>query len=81
MAKIADGNIVGELKVEVKATLTVDEDTFDTCVNIMTIYAREHGIKGMTLAFRKAAPSCLGRFLMSDEAVEDILGAKTKYNK
>ena len=27
MAKIADGNIVGELKVEVKATLTVDEDT------------------------------------------------------
>lgn len=53
MAKIADGNIVGELKVEVKAALTVDEDTFDTCVNIMMIYAREHGIKGMTLDFRK----------------------------
>lgn len=41
MAKIADGNIVGELEVEVKATLTVDDDTFNTCVNIMTIYARE----------------------------------------
>ena len=81
MAKIADGNIVGELKVEVKASLTVDEDTFDACVNIMTIYAREHGIKGMTLDFRKTAPSMLGRFLMSDEAVEDILGVKTKYNK
>ena len=40
MAKIADSSIVGELKVEVKATLTVDEDTFNTCVNIMTIYAR-----------------------------------------
>ena len=47
----------------------------------MTIYAREHGIKGMTLDFRKTAPSMLGRFLMSDEAVEDILGVKTKYNK
>ena len=79
MAKIADSSIVGELEVEVKATLTVDEDTFNTCVNIMTIYAREHGIKGMTLDFRKTAPSCLGRFLMSsDEAVEDILGVKTK---
>lgn len=81
MAKIADSSIDGELTIEVKATLTVDDDTFNTCVNIMTIYAREHGIKGMTLDFRKTAPSCLGRFLMSDEAVEDILGVKTKYNK
>ena len=48
MAKIADSSIDGELTIEVKATLTVDEDTFNTCVNIMTIYAREHGIKGMT---------------------------------
>lgn len=81
MAKIADSSIDGELTIEVKATLTVDEDTFNTCVNIMTIYAREHGIKGMTLDFRKTALSRLGRFLMSDEAVEDILGTKTKYNK
>lgn len=49
MAKIADSSITGELTIEVKATLTVDDDTFNTCVNIMTIYAREHGIKGMTL--------------------------------
>lgn len=81
MAKIADSSIDGELTIKVKATLTVDEDTFDTCINIMTIYAREHGIKGMTLDFRKAAPSTLWRFLMSDEAVEDVLGVKTKYNK
>lgn len=81
MAKIADSSIDGELTIEVKATLTVDDDTFNTCVNIMTIYAREHGIKGMTLDFRKAAPSLLGRFLMSDEAVEDILQVETKYNK
>ena len=78
MAKIADSSIDGELTIEVKATLTVDEDTFNTCVNI---YAREHGIKGMTLDFRKTAPSRLGRFLMSDEAVEDTIGVKTKYNK
>lgn len=81
MAKIADSSIDGELTIEVKATLTVDDDTFNTCVNIMTIYAREHGIKGMTLDFQKTAPSLLGRFLMSDEAVEDILGVKAKYNK
>lgn len=79
--KIADSSMNGELKIKVKAALTVDEDTFDTCVNIMTIYAREHGVKGMTLDFRKAAPSRLGRFLMSDEAVDDVLGVKTKYNK
>lgn len=79
--KIADSSMNGELKIKVKAALTVDEDTFDTCVNIMTIYTREHGVKGMTLDFRKAAPSRLGRFLMSDEAVDDVLGVKTKYNK
>lgn len=78
MAKIADNSIAGELKIEVKATLTVDEDTFNDCVNIMTIYAREHGIKGMTLDFRKTTPSCLRRFIMSDEAVEDILRYQVK---
>lgn len=81
MAKIVDSSMDGELTIKVKATLTVDEDTFDTCVNIMAIYAREHGIKGMTLDFRKTAPSSLWRFLMSDEAVDDVLGIKTKYNK
>lgn len=81
MAKIIDSSMAGELKIEVKATLTVDEDTFDTCVNLMTIYAREHGVKGMTLDFRKTAPSTLGKFLMSDEAVEDALNVGTKYNK
>lgn len=81
MAKIADSSMDGELTIKVKATLTVDEDTFDTCVNIMTIYAREHGIKGMALDFRKVAPSSLWRFLMSDEAVDDVLGVNTKYNK
>lgn len=81
MEKIADSSMNGELKIKVKAALTVDEDTFDTCVNIMTIYAREHCVKGMTLDFRKAAPNRLGRFLMSDEAVDDVLGVKTKYNK
>lgn len=81
MTKIVDNSMDRELTIKVQATLTVDEDTFDTCVNIMTIYAREHGIKGMTLDFRKTAPSRLGRFLMSDEAVEDIIGVKTKYNK
>ena len=81
MAKLTDKNIVGEIKVEVKASLTVDEDTFDTCVNLMTIYAREHGVKGMTLDFRKTASGTLGRFLMSDEAVDDMLNVETKYNK
>lgn len=81
MAKIADGSIAGELKIEVKATLTVDENTFKTCMNLMEIYAREHGVKGIVLDFRKTAPSRLGKFLMSDEAVEDALNVGTKYNK
>lgn len=53
MAKIVDSSMDGELTIKVKAALTVDEDTFDTCVNIMMIYAREHGIKGMHLIFEK----------------------------
>lgn len=61
MAKIANGSMDGELTIEVKATLTVDEDTFNTCVNIMTIYAREHGIKGMTLDFRKNSSQSVGK--------------------
>ena len=74
MMKIADSSMDGELTIKVKAALTVDEDTFDTCVNIMAIYAREHGIKGMTLDFRKTAPSWLGRFLMENTLIWYFLG-------
>lgn len=81
MAKIADSSIAGELKIEVKATLTVDEDTFRTCVNLIEIYAREHEIKGTILDFRDADRSPIGKWLMSDEAVDDVLNVETKYNK
>lgn len=34
MAKIADSSIAGELTIEVKATLTVDEDTVEAFLNV-----------------------------------------------
>ena len=73
MPKIADGGIVGEVKVEVKATLTVDENSFKTCMNLMEIYAKEHGVKGIVLDFRESPNGPWRKFLMNDKSVEDVL--------
>ena len=32
-------NVIGEVSVEVKAGLSVDEKTFRTCLNLISIYA------------------------------------------
>lgn len=81
MAKVIDSSMSGELKIEVKATLTVDENTFKTCVNLIEIYAREHGVKGIILDFRESPNGPWRKFLMDNKAVDDVLRVNTKYNK
>lgn len=40
-------NVIGEVSVEVKAGLSVDEKTFRTCLNLISIYAENNGAKGI----------------------------------
>lgn len=44
-------NIIGEVSVEVKAGLSVDERTFRTCLNLVAIHAQNEGLKGMIVRF------------------------------
>ena len=44
-------NIIGEVSLEVKAGLSVDERTFKTCMDLVSIYARNNGFDGMVVGF------------------------------
>lgn len=44
-------NIINGIEVEIKAGLFVDEKTFRTCMNLISIYAENNGIKGMIIRF------------------------------
>ena len=44
-------NIIGEVSVEVKAGLSVDERTFRTCLNLIAIHAQNEGLKGIVVGF------------------------------
>lgn len=44
-------NVIGEVSVEVKAGLSVDERTFRTCMNLIAIHAKNEGLKGMVVRF------------------------------
>lgn len=46
-------NIIGEVSVEVKAGLSVDERTFKTCMDLVSIYARNNGFDGMVVGFNE----------------------------
>lgn len=64
------------LTVEVKTKLTVEEDTLYTCINLMTIFAREHGYKGAVLAFDdKYANGCVWQMSKDNEAVAKAIDA------
>lgn len=49
-------NIIGEVSVEVKAGLSVDERTFRTCLNLIAIHAQNEGLKGMVVYFDRNDP-------------------------
>lgn len=56
-------NVIGNVSVEVKATLSVDERTFRTCLNLITIHAKQEGFKGIILVFpENDSEDCEGLF-------------------
>lgn len=63
-------NIVGEITVEVKAKLSVDESTFYTCMRLIAIHAKENGLKGMTIRFEDYGQGYSIRPLTTDEDVK-----------
>lgn len=44
-------NVIGEVNVEVKAGLLVDERTFRTCLDLIAIHAQNEGLKGIVVRF------------------------------
>ena len=44
-------NSISKVSVEVKANLTVDRKTFETCMNLAAIHAENQGLKGMVVFF------------------------------
>jgi hypothetical protein len=64
------------LTVEVKTKLTVEEDTLYTCINLITIFAREHGYKGMVMEFDdKYAGGCNFQMTKDEFAVAKAVDA------
>lgn len=75
-------NIIGEVSVEVKAGLSVDEKTFRTCMNLAAIYANNKGLKGMVVFFNE---NDINGYIISpietEEQCERILEAKIDKKK
>ena len=52
-------NIIGEVSVKVEAALSVDEKTFQTCMNLISIYAENKGLHGCVIDFMSYDPGIL----------------------
>ena len=69
-------NIIGEVSVEVKAGLSVDERTFRTCLNLIAIHAQNEGLKGIVVRFDdQFFDGCSIKPLETEEEVEAALYA------
>ena len=40
---------IGEVTVEVKAGLSVSDDTFEACLSLIRIHAKNNGLKGLLI--------------------------------
>ena len=69
-------NIIGEINVEVKAELSVDNKTFRTCMDLVAIHAQNEGLKGMVVKFNdEDFDSCAIKPLTTEEEVNAALYA------
>ena len=62
-------NVIGEVSVEVKAGLSVDEKTFRTCLNLISIYAENQGAKGIFVNLNDGSYP-LVKLIETDESLE-----------
>lgn len=58
MASIGNKNVAGEILVEVKAKLSLDRKTFDTCLNLIRMKLEEDGYAGIIITVPK--DGCVG---------------------
>lgn len=66
-------NIIGEVSVKVEAALSVDERTFQTCMNLISIYAKNKGLPGGVINFHPYDPSI--HWCKSDEECDAAIHA------
>lgn len=70
-------HVIGEVTVEVKAGLTVDEHTFHTCMSLAAIHGCNQGLKGMVVIFDDADTNGYAIFpLETEEEVDAAISAK-----
>lgn len=68
--------VIGEINVEVKAGLSVDRKTANICIDLLSIYFKNNGAKGVVIAFPEDdiySPNT--QTLMTNDAVEEALAA------
>ena len=78
MAKLTD-----EIKIPVKATLTIDEDTFRGCLALIELYAKQKNLCGMLIEFDYTGYGCypMVNEIRSMEEIAAIYRGMEKYQK
>lgn len=69
---------VGNVNVDISARLSVDDKTFNMCMNLIAVYAENHNMKGMVIKFDNDTMEYNIMPLMTDEDVEKSMYAKFK---
>lgn len=81
MSKVKETTI-GQISVEVKAGLSVDEKTARICMDLLSIYFKNRGYKGVVMAFRDDSyDSDVMQVLTTEEAVDIAMMAPFSCNK
>lgn len=60
-------NVIGEVSVEVKAGLSVDDQTARICMDLLSIHFKNKGVKGCVLCFNDDGHASLRPLLTEDE--------------
>lgn len=64
---------IGEVTVEVKAGLSVDEHTFRTCLDLIAIHAKNKGFKGMLITLHNDNTGCGVTPISTDEGIKGAI--------
>lgn len=67
---------LNNLTINIEAKLSVDDQTFYTCLRLISIYAREQGMEGMVLRFHDRGEPYSIMPLMTKEDIERAMYAK-----
>lgn len=71
-------HVAGEVVVDVKCKLDVDEETFQTCMRLVTIYAKNQGMKGMIVNFPDDITNYAVKFFETQNEVDAAWFAEFK---